>query len=53
MANIELLRMVYQWLPVLFALDLLLFHLTADHPLALHWWRKRPGRPRIRSLGLV
>jgi hypothetical protein len=53
MANIELLRMVYQWLPVLFALDLLLFHLIADHPLATQWWWKRPGRTRDRSLEFV
>jgi hypothetical protein len=49
--GLELLRDVYTWLPVLFALDLLLFQLTADHPLALRWWR---GRLRIeRSLDLA
>lgn len=52
MASIELLRAVYQWLPVLFALDLLLFHLVADHPLAARWWWKRPGRRSSRSFGL-
>jgi len=38
MTGLELLRTVYQWLPALFALDLLLFHLVADHPLAARWW---------------
>jgi hypothetical protein len=32
----ELLRAVYEWLPIVFAVDLLVFHLTADHPLAAH-----------------
>jgi hypothetical protein len=53
MASVELLRDVYQWLPLMFALDLLLFHAVADHPLAVQWWRKRPGAPRIRPLGLL
>jgi hypothetical protein len=53
MASVELLRMVQQWLPVLFALDLLLFHLVADHPLATNWWWRQPGRPSFRSLGLL
>jgi hypothetical protein len=33
---------VYQWLPAVFAVDLLLFHLVADHPLAARWWWGRP-----------
>jgi hypothetical protein len=35
---LELLRAVYEWLPLLFALDLVGFHLTGDHPLAARWW---------------
>jgi hypothetical protein len=42
MTSLELLRTVYLWLPALFALDLLLFHLVADHPLAARWWWGRP-----------
>lgn len=38
MTSVELLHEAYEWLPVLFALDLLLFHLVADHPLAVRWW---------------
>jgi len=40
----ELLEMVYAWLPVLFALDLVAFHLTGDHPLAVRWWWGRERR---------
>ena len=38
MNALELLRTVYTWLPVLFAVDLAVFHLVGDHPLALRWW---------------
>jgi hypothetical protein len=41
----ELLEMVYAWLPALFALDVLVFHLTGDHPLAARWWWGRERRP--------
>jgi hypothetical protein len=44
----EILEVVYQWLPTAFALDLLVFHLTGEHPLALTWWWRRqpfPARP--------
>jgi hypothetical protein len=44
----ELLRDVYEWLPVLFALDLVLFQLVADHPLALRWWWGRSARAGTR-----
>jgi hypothetical protein len=50
--SLELLREVYRWLPAFFALDLILFHVVADHPLAVRWWGRRPGRPRM-SLELV
>lgn len=42
MTSVELLGAAFEWLPVLFALDLVLFHLVADHPLALRWWWGRP-----------
>jgi hypothetical protein len=42
--GVELLRMVFDWLPLLFALDLLVFHLVADDPLAARWWLGRPRR---------
>lgn len=38
MSGHELLRSVFVWLPAMFALDLVLFHLAADHPLATRWW---------------
>jgi hypothetical protein len=38
MDGLELLKLVFAWLPVLFALDLALFHVLGDHPLALRWW---------------
>jgi hypothetical protein len=44
--SLELLRAVYEWLPVLFAVDLVVFHLVADHPLALRWWWGRSERVR-------
>jgi hypothetical protein len=37
----ELLQTVYHWLPVMFALDLALFQLVADDPLAVRWWWRR------------
>jgi hypothetical protein len=36
---------VYLWLPFAFALDLLAFHLTGDHPLAARWWWRRQPSP--------
>ena len=44
MSGIQLLRDVYEWLPVLFAIDLLLFQLADDDPLAARWWWGRKGR---------
>ncbi|HEX4746341.1 MAG TPA: hypothetical protein VFU99_05600 [Gaiellaceae bacterium] len=44
MQGTELLWEVYAWLPLVFALDLAVFHLTGDHPLALRWWVRRPRR---------
>ena len=38
MNGLELLKLVFAWLPVLFALDLALFHVVGDQPLALRWW---------------
>jgi hypothetical protein len=42
----ELLWLVFDWLPVVFAVDLVAFHFTGDHPLALRWWW-RPGWTRF------
>ena len=33
-----LLWTIFDWLPLVFAIDLLAFHFTGDHPLALRWW---------------
>ena len=50
-SGLELLRTAFEWLPVLFALDLLLFQLVADDP-SLHagggggWTTQRPARAR-------
>lgn len=46
MSALELMRAVYEWLPIVFALDLVLFHFVADHPLALRWWWGRQDAPR-------
>jgi len=43
MMSRELLWPVYEWLPIAFAVDLVVFHLTADHPLALRSWWRRSG----------
>ena len=48
--SIELLWLVFDWLPRVFLLDVLVFHLVADHPLALRWWWPR-GRARRRLAG--
>ena len=51
MSTLELLRSVYHWLPIVFAADLVLFHVVADHPLALRrWWGREE---RVHSLGAV
>ena len=50
MSGIDLLRDVYEWLPLLFALDLLLCQLVADDPLAARWWW---GRTRQAKTGLA
>jgi hypothetical protein len=43
----EVLWLVYEWLPRVFVLDVLLFHFVADHPLAARCWTWRPpGTPR-------
>jgi hypothetical protein len=50
----ELLWLVFEWLPRIFLLDVLLFHLVADHPLAARWWYRRPSRKGRRlDLGSV
>jgi hypothetical protein len=51
MTATELLWLVFEWLPRVFVLDVLVFHLVADHPLAARtWWpRAVPGRVRRRS----
>ena len=42
----ELLWFVFEWLPRIFILDVILFHLVADHPLAARWWvRRSTGTP--------
>jgi hypothetical protein len=41
MRGIDLLRLVYELLPLVFAIDLLTFHFTGDHPLAMRWWWRR------------
>ena len=51
--GIELLNAVYQWLPMFCAVDLVLFHLIGDHPLAAHWWWRRTRPIRRQSLELV
>ena len=40
--GVDLLREIFEWLPLVFAVDLLAFHATGDHPLALRWWWRRP-----------
>jgi hypothetical protein len=40
--GVDLLWEIFAWLPLVFAVDLLAFHATGDHPLALHWWWRRP-----------
>ena len=52
MRSLDLLYAVYEWLPVFFALDLLLFQLVADDPLALRWWWRRRKHPQT-GLGLA
>jgi hypothetical protein len=47
--SIDLLRAAFEWLPVLFAVDLVLFHLVADHPLALRSWWRRSDRVETES----
>jgi hypothetical protein len=44
----HLLWFVFDWLPLLFAVDLIAFHLTGDHPLAIRWWW-RPGAGRLEA----
>jgi hypothetical protein len=41
MSGLELLNEIYVWLPMLFAVDLALFQLVADDPLAARWWWRR------------
>jgi len=47
MTGNELVLFAFEWLPRLFLLDLLLFHLLADHPLAIRCWigRERSATP--------
>jgi len=41
MAGLELLELVFELLPLVFAIDVLAFHFTGDHPLAIRWWWRR------------
>lgn len=41
---LELLWFVYLWLPLAFLLDVALFHVVADDPLALRWRLPVSGR---------
>jgi hypothetical protein len=45
----ELLWTVFEWLPIVFAADVVAFHFTGDHPLALRWWWRR-GRSNARPV---
>lgn len=38
----DLLWLIYEWLPRVFLLDVLVFHLVAEHPFAARCWQ--PGR---------
>jgi hypothetical protein len=49
--GIEVLWLVYEWLPRVFVLDVLLFHFVADHPLAMRCWTWRPPGARARAVG--
>lgn len=49
--GIEVLWLVYEWLPRVFVLDILLFHFVADHPLAMRCWTWRPPGARSRAFG--
>jgi hypothetical protein len=42
-SEIELLWLVSEWLPRVFPLDVLVFHLVADHPLAARCWQRGGG----------
>ena len=53
MSGLDALWAVAEWLPAVFALDLLLFHLVGDHPLAARWWWGRPGSLRSRPMELL
>lgn len=44
---------VYDWLPRVFILDVLLFHLVADDPLAARCWRRPPWRRGAPSASAV
>jgi hypothetical protein len=48
MNGLEVLWVVYEWLPRVFVLDVLAFHLLADHPLAARCWTWRPPGERRR-----
>lgn len=43
MDGLELMWFVFELLPLVFALDLVLFHAVGDQPLAVHWWWRRHG----------
>jgi hypothetical protein len=45
MSALETLWLIFDWLPRVFALDLLAFHLLADHPLAVRQWIGCKGGP--------
>ncbi|HJR94321.1 MAG TPA: hypothetical protein VJ807_02730 [Gaiellaceae bacterium] len=42
--GVELLWTIFEWLPLVFAIDVLAFHATGDHPLGLRWWWRRSSR---------
>lgn len=50
MDGTEILWLVQDWLPRLFILDVLLFHLVADHPLAMRWWIGRKSSERLGTI---
>ena len=48
--TVDVLWLVYEWLPRVFVLDVLVFHLVADHPLAARCWTWRAPGERRRPL---
>jgi hypothetical protein len=46
--RVDLLWTIFEWLPLVFAVDVLAFHATGDHPLALRWWWRSRGVASVR-----